>query len=126
LNTQNYLKERKPMDDVEVNKSNNTNLKVRRIVYYILGVLEVLFAFRLVLKLLGANPESTFVSIIYTITSVLLAPFLAIFRTATTTGIETKAVLEPSTIIGMIVYALVAWGIVKIIEINKAPKNLEE
>ncbi|MFA6309061.1 MAG: YggT family protein [Clostridia bacterium] len=111
------------MDDVEVKKSNNTNLKVRRIVYYILGVLEVLFAFRLVLKLLGANDESTFVSIIYAITSVLLAPFLAIFRTATTSGIETKAVLEPSTIIGMIVYALVAWGIVKIIEINKVPKN---
>jgi glycopeptide antibiotics resistance protein len=123
LNKQNYLKEIKPMDDVEVKKSNNTNLKVRRIVYYILGVLEVLFAFRLVLKLLGANDESTFVSIIYAITSVLLAPFLAIFRTATTSGIETKAVLEPSTIIGMIVYALVAWGIVKIIEINKVPKN---
>ncbi len=87
----------------------------KRVVYYILGVLEVLFAFRLVFKLLGANPSSGFVSFIYSISQVFLTPFTAIFRSAVTQGIETKAVLEPSTIIAMIVYALIAWGIVKLI-----------
>ncbi len=107
----------------EVGKRNNVKTKAKKVVYYLLGVLEVLFAFRFVMKLLGANPESTFVSIIYSISDVFLFPFTAIFRTASTTGIETKAVLEPSTLIGMVVYALVAWGIVKIIDISRSSRN---
>ncbi|MHB1485342.1 MAG: YggT family protein [Saccharofermentanales bacterium] len=93
--------------------------KPRKIVYYILGVLEVLFAFRLLFRILGANTDSIFISAIYNITHVFLFPFEAIFRTASTAGIETKAVLEPSTIIGMLVYALIAYAIVKFIYINK-------
>ncbi|MGB4659653.1 MAG: hypothetical protein WBI07_10755 [Mobilitalea sp.] len=94
-------------------------LTANKIIYYILGILEVLFAFRLVFKVLGANAESGFVSIIYSITGLFLTPFTAIFRSATTQGIETKAVLEPSTIIAMIVYALIAWGLAKLISIIK-------
>jgi len=99
------------------------NLKARKYVYYILGVLEVLFAIRLIFKLLGANPSSPFVSFIYSLTQLFLWPFASIFRTAVTKGIETQAVLEPTTIIGMIVYALIAWGIIKLIEINKNPRD---
>lgn len=102
-----------------VEKNVNDNLKVNRIIYYILGAIEVLLAFRFVLKLLGANPVSTFVKIIYSITDVLLWPFLGIFRSAVTTGIETKSYFEPATVIGMIVYAILAWGIVKLIQILK-------
>lgn len=94
-------------------------MTVRKTIYYILGVLEVLLAFRLVFKLLGANPESLFVSWIYSISQIFLIPFIAIFRTATTEGIETGAVLEPATIIAMIVYALIAWGLVKLTLIPK-------
>lgn len=96
-------------------KNDEESFTARRVVYYILGILEVLFIFRLVFKLLGANPSSGFVSLIYSISQVFLAPFTAIFRTATTQGIETKAVLEPSTIIAMIVYGVLAWGIVKLL-----------
>lgn len=99
----------------------------KKVVYYILGILEVLLAFRLVFKILGANPSSGFVSFIYSISQVFLVPFTAIFRSAATQGIETTAVLEPSTIIAMIVYALIAWGIVKSIiimrERNEDPCN---
>jgi hypothetical protein len=104
--------------------TNNGNLKARKYVYYILGVLEVLFAIRLVFKLLGANPGSTFVTFIYSITEVFLLPFASIFRTTVVKGVETQAVLEPATIIGMIIYALAAWGINKLIEINKKSKNV--
>ncbi len=99
------------------------HLKARKIVYYILGVLEVLFAFRLIFKLLGANPQSPFVTFIYSVSQAFLSPFTGIFRSAVTKGIEIQAILEPTTIIAMIVYALVAWGIVKLIEISKAPRN---
>jgi hypothetical protein len=101
----------------------NENLRLRNIVYYILGILEVIFSFRLIFKLLGANPSSAFVSFIYTISGAFLTPFISIFRTAVTNGIETKSVLEPATIIGMIVYALIAYGIVKLIKIYQKPKD---
>ncbi len=93
------------------------------LVYYILGAVEIFLAARLVFKLLGANPNSGFVSFIYAVTGALVAPFQAIFHVTTTTGVETTSVLEPSTIIAMLVYAIVAWGLGKLIAISMAGKN---
>jgi len=104
-------------------KQNESNLKYRKLIYYVLGVLEVLFTFRLVLRVLGSNPQSTFVHGIYSITNIFIAPFAGILRVAVTDGIETKAVLEPALIVAMIVYALVAYGIVKLIEIISNRKD---
>lgn len=107
------------MNEITDVKTNRPNLKAKNIVYYILGVLEVLLAFRLVFKLLGANPQSPFISFIYSVSQAFLMPFTGIFRSAVTKGIEAQSVLEPTTIIAMIVYAVIAWGIVKLIEISK-------
>ncbi len=96
-------------------------IRIKKIVYYILGVFEVLFAFRLIFKLLGANPGSAFVSFIYNVSGVFIAPFNGIFRSAVTKGIETRSVLEPTTIIAMIVYALIAYGVARLIEIYGIP-----
>lgn len=113
------------MERSNLKKENQRNLKTRKIIYYILGVLEVLFAFRLAFKVLGANAESTFVAIIYSVTNLFLAPFTGIFRTAVTEGIETQSVLEPPLLIAMIVYAVIAWGIVKLFEISSNHKDSE-
>jgi hypothetical protein len=107
------------MDGKILTKTDKRSFTVKKIIYYIVGVLEVLLAIRLVFKLLGANPSSGFVSYIYTISQGLLVPFNAIFRSSVTQGIETKAVLEPSIIIAMVVYALIAWGFVKLIVIMR-------
>ena len=111
------------MDENNNYNSSQNNLKLRKIVYYILGIFETFFAFRLVFKLLGANPGSTFVSLIYSISGALLAPFSGIFKTAVSKGLETKSVLEPATIIAMIVYAVIAYAIVRLIEIYGTNKN---
>ena len=111
------------MSDDIIRNSDGESFTAKRVVYYVLGTLEVLLAFRLMFKLLGANPGSGFVSFIYSITEIFLGPFNAIFRSASTEGIETKAVLEPSTIIAMIVYAVLAWGIVKLIIIMRKHKK---
>jgi len=100
-------------------------LKTRRIIYYLLGILEILFGFRLVFKVLGANPGSTFVSIIYSVTDLFLAPFYGIFRMSVSEGIETQSVLEPALIIAMIVYAALAWGISKFIDIMNNRKETD-
>lgn len=117
--------ENRPINEGPIIQSNEGILKARKIVYYILGVLEVLLAFRLVFKILGANPQSPFVSFIYTVSQSFLAPFSGIFRSAVTKGIEAQSVLEPTTIVAMIVYAVVAWGIVKLIEIGKPRQNTQ-
>ena len=113
------------MNEGPVINTDPRNLQARKIVYYILGVLEVLFAFRLIFKLLGANPQSLFVSFIYSVSQAFLIPFTGIFRSAVTKGIEAQSVLEPTTIIAMIVYGIIAWGIVKLIEIRKPHQNTE-
>jgi hypothetical protein len=102
--------------------SYKSKIKLNLTIYYILGILETLFAFRLIFKLLGANPANVFVSLIYTITGVFLTPFNNIFRAAVNKGIETNSVLEPMNIIAMIVYALIAYGLVRLIEIYVTPK----
>ena len=90
---------------------------VEYLIYFIFGLLEILLAFRLVLKLLGANAGSTFVSLIYGLTGVFILPFEGIFRKGITQGIETVSVLEPSTLVALLVYAVIGWGIVKLIRI---------
>ena len=115
------------MENTNVKKSRENNFKLRSMMYYFLGVLESLLAFRLIFKVLGANPESTFVSLIYNVSAAFLAPFSGIFSSAVNEGIETQSVLEPTTIIAMIVYALLAYGVVRLIEIYQTPaKNKEE
>ncbi|HEX7259673.1 MAG TPA: YggT family protein [Candidatus Saccharimonadia bacterium] len=80
-----------------------------------MGLLEGLLAFRLIFKLLGANPASGFVTFIYSVTEPFVAPFYGIFGQVTTTGAETVAVFEPATLIAMLIYALVAWLVVRLI-----------
>jgi hypothetical protein len=118
------------MEEYEMESNNEMrkkqgNIKVRKIIYYILGVLEVLFAFRLVFKILGANSQSAFVNMIYSVTNAFLTPFSGIFKTAVSKGLETQSILEPQLIIAMIVYALIAWGIVRLIEISSNHKDTE-
>lgn len=87
------------------------------IVYLLLGALEILLTFRLVLKLMGASISSTFVGFIYGLTGLFILPFEGIFRRGFSQGIETTSILEPSTLVAIIVYAILAWGIVKWIRV---------
>ncbi len=96
---------------------------IEYLVYFFFGVLEILLAFRLVLKLMGASVGSAFVSSIYGITRVFIAPFQGIFRRGFAEGIETTSVFEPATLVAIIVYAVVAWGIVKLVRILSGEKQ---
>ena len=93
------------------------NQTVQRLIYFFFGILEVLLVFRLIFKIAGASHGSTFVGLIYSLTGIFILPFAGIFRQATTTGVETTAILEPASLVAIIVYAVVAWGIVALIRI---------
>src|SRR3989344_8781421 len=84
--------------------------KGMQIVWYIVGVLEAMLAFRFVLKLLGANPSAGFTNFIYGFTQPLAAPFLSVFKMTRVDG----SIFEWTTLLAMIVYWLVAMAIVKL------------
>ncbi len=90
---------------------------IQYLIYFIFGVLEILLAFRLIFKLTGANPISGFVNLIYSLSGIFILPFQGIFHSGFAQGVETTSVLEPSTLVAMIVYPLLAWGIVYLIVI---------
>lgn len=90
---------------------------VEYLVYFFFGVLEILLAFRLVLKLTGASMFSAFVGLVYGLTGIFILPFEGIFRRGFAQGVETTSVLEPSTLVAIIVYGVLAWGIVKLLRI---------
>lgn len=97
---------------------------VEYLIYFFFGALEMLLVFRLVLKLMGANAASAFVGLIYGATGIFILPFQGIFRSATTRGIETTSVLEPATIVAIIVYAVLAFGVVKLVRIFSGEKQV--
>lgn len=87
-------------------------IKAKRAIYYVLSIIEVLLVFRFVFKLLGANPQNGFVSFLYSVAGVFTAPFSGIFNSFTSSGLAAKSVFEPAAIIGMVVYAVLARGLV--------------
>jgi len=96
---------------------------VEYLIYFLFGVLEILLVFRLILKLTGASLSSDFVNIIYGLTGIFILPFEGIFRRGFAQGVETTAVFEPSTLVAIVVYAVLAWGIVKLIQILSGEKQ---
>ena len=96
------------------------------LIYFFFGVLEVLLTFRLVLKLTGASISSAFVGLIYRLTGIFILPFEGIFRRGYAQGVETRSILEPSTLVAIIVYALLAWGVVKLLRILSGEQHQTE
>ncbi len=92
-----------------------------QIVWYILGLLEALLAFRFILKLLGANPAAGFTSFIYGTTHFFVAPFLNVFRISRVEG----SIFEWTTLLAMLVYWLVALAIIKLFFISKSVSTPE-
>ena len=95
----------------------NARYWIASIVYFILGVLEVILGLRLLFRLLAANPENGFISFLYNLSYPFVAPFNGIFGNPGMNG----SVFEVSTLIAMLVYALLAWGLVSLGRVLFAP-----
>lgn len=91
-----------------------------QIIWYILGIVEVLLAFRFILKFLGANPAG-FTNFIYGITYIFAAPFLNVFRLTKVSG----SIFEWTTLLAMLVYWIIAIGIIKIFLMSKTVSTPE-
>jgi hypothetical protein len=109
----------------KLEEKNMFNLQLRKVVYFMFGILEGFFVLRLILKLLGANPGSTLVSYVYDITGVFIAPFNTVFKADLNKDIG-KFVIEPTTIVAMIVYAIIAYVIVSLIRIFRTRRAVSD
>lgn len=88
--------------------------KATKLIWIVLGLVEALIALRIVFKLIGVNAENTFASFIYSLSNVFVAPFASLTGTPQVSGM----VFEFSSLIAMVVYALIAWGIERIVYIT--------
>lgn len=93
---------------------------IANVIWYIYGFVAILLALRFILKLTGANSANSFVSFIYTVSGVFTAPFDSIFGVTKSTSGTISSVFEPSIMVAIAVYALVAWGIAKLLTLNQA------
>ncbi len=92
-----------------------------QIVWYVLGLIEVLLLFRFILKLLGANPEAGFTSFVYGATYIFAAPFLNVFRVTYVEG----SIFEWTTLLAALVYWIIAMGIIKLFVMGKTVSTPE-
>ena len=92
-----------------------------QIVWYVVGLLEILLAFRFALKLFGANPDAGFSHLIFAVTYVFTGPFLSVFHVSQVAG----SVMEWTTLLAMFVYWLIAYGIVQLLVMGKTVSTPE-
>jgi len=85
--------------------------KVTQLIWLLLGILETMIALRVMLKLIGANPDSAIVALIYGFTTLFLFPFMGLVASPAAGNM----VLELSSIFAMLIYALLAWAFERVI-----------
>jgi len=97
---------------IDAANQNSAIARVVNIVYYLFGIVEVVLVIRVLLHLVAANSGNAFANIIDTISY----PFVMLFSTLVQNPIlGTTSVLEITTIIAMVVWAIVAWLIARLI-----------
>lgn len=84
------------------------------VISFIVAVIAILIAIRLVLKLLAANTESSFTSLVYGVTNPLVAPFQNIFGTP---AAGNGAVFEVSSLLAIAIYLLVGWLLTRLVQL---------
>jgi uncharacterized protein YggT (Ycf19 family) len=95
------------------------NYRAVQVAWFITALIATLIGLRFALKLLGASPQAEFVSFVYGVSAPLVAPFRGIFPDSA----QGFFVFEPSSLVAMVIYLLIGWGIVALIKIVTAPRH---
>ena len=94
-----------------------SNVVAQRIVWYVVGFIIALLALRMVFQLLGANQGNPFVDLIYGLSGFFAAPFFGMFSYTPSYGVS---YFEVSTLVAILIYALIGWGVAKLFTLNSA------
>jgi len=106
-----------PVERASGGEPGSYNFRAAAVVGFVVGLVDVLIAARFLGKLLGASSQSAFVHFIYQLSSVMVAPFTGIFGD---TGNKTNT-FETASLVAIVVYAVIGWGLVVLIRIVTAP-----
>jgi len=88
-----------------------TTFKVTQLIWLLLGLLEAAIALRVFFKLIAVNAANPFAALLYKVTDLFLAPFTSLVGTPQ----AGRMMFEISSLIAMIVYLLLAWGLERIV-----------
>jgi hypothetical protein len=97
-------------------------VRAKQVIYFIFGVIEALLALRFVLLALGANQGSPFVDLIYAVSRPFVLPFLGIFGEPAIGN----SVFEWSSLVAIVVYMLLAYGLARLVDLIYAPARTVE
>ena len=91
--------------------------RTRRIIYTVVNVMAIFTVIRIVLALLGANPDNAFASFIYLVTSPFLLPFQGLFGAGNdpTFGVS---VFEVENLVAIAFYYLIAWIVSRVVTLS--------
>ena len=93
----------------------------QRVVYYLVGLIVALLLFRIVLLLLAANQGNVFVDFVYGLSGIFAAPFFGIFSYTPAYG---SSVFELSSVVAILVYLLVGWGIASLVTLGSRNREV--
>jgi hypothetical protein len=85
--------------------------RISALIIFAFGALEGFIGLRILLKLIDANSRNAFTSFVYSLTGLFLWPFAGLTGNPATSG---GNVLEFTSIIAMIVYTFVGWGVIRL------------
>jgi hypothetical protein len=104
-------------EDKNLSRANARNW-ITTVTYFILAVIEVILLLRLIFRMLGANQDNGFITFLYGLSHIFVVAFNGIFNDQT---LGARGVFELSTLVAMLVYALLAWGVVSLGRVVFAP-----
>jgi hypothetical protein len=93
--------------------------QLTRIIWGCLTLLEIMLGLRFLFKLIGANAASGFGGFVYGTTALLVKPFEGLISTWS----AGDSILEVNTLVAMAIYALLIWGIVRVLGMVMEPSR---
>ncbi|MDB5081886.1 MAG: YggT family protein [Chloroflexi bacterium] len=110
-------REEQVLDDPYMRRMNKLD-RAARIIYFVMGFLEVLLALRFLFRILGSDSSNGLVNFIYNFTGPFVAPFNGIFNDQ---NLQRASVIEISTLLAMALYAILTYGIIQLLYILFTP-----
>ena len=89
------------------------SVRAEQAVWLVTGVVDALLIIRFAFKLLAASTQASFVTFIYNLTQVFVAPFHGIFNTAA----SGRNVFEPESLVAIVIYSLIGWGLASLVRV---------
>lgn len=92
--------------------------KKNQVVWYIVGVINAILVLRFIFLLLDAQ-DIGFAKVLYNVSDPFVSLFKGIFASPTSSG----AYFDSASILAIVIYSLIAWGITSLIEVAQKPAS---